>query len=120
MTAWSATEAETDALATTISEAIKLQPLAEALLGCTMPMSVRLYGDNSGSIQLLNRDVFHKCSWRTRAFALRAAWVRDQMHEHGIPLEHHPGATLIADLLTKTLSKTKLRELRELAQLLVL
>ena len=42
------------------------------------------------------------------------------MHEHGIPLEHHPGATLIADLLTKTLSKTKLRELRELAQLLVL
>ena len=40
------------------------------------------------------------------------SWLRDQVRESGLTLTHRPGAELIADLLTKTLPKGRLAELR--------
>ena len=112
VTAWSVCEAETDAMALAVSEVTKLLPLLECLTGQRFSLRVELYGDNSASITVINRETFFVKSWRTRAFALRASWLRDQVRESGLTLTHHPGAELIADLLTKTLPKGRLAELR--------
>ena len=112
VTAWSVCEAETDAMALAVSEVTKLLPLLECLTGQSFSLHVELYGDNSASITVINRETFFVKSWRTRAFALRAAWLRDQVQESGLTLTHHPGAELIADMLTKTLPKGRLAELR--------
>ena len=112
VTAWSVCEAETDAMALAVSEVTKLLPLLECLTGQSFSLHAELYGDNSASITVINRETFFVKSWRTRAFALRAAWLRDQVRESGLTLSHHPGAELIADLLTKTLPKGRLAELR--------
>ena len=45
---------------------------------------------------------------------MRAAWVRDQMSLYDLILMHHPGESLVADMLTKTLPKMRLIKLREL------
>ena len=74
MTAWSVCEAETDAMALAVSELTKLLPLLECLTGRTFSLCVELYGDNSASITIINRETFFVKSWRTRAFALRASW----------------------------------------------
>ena len=112
VTAWSVCEAETDALALAMSEAMKILPLLEALTGRPFESHVKMFGDNSASIVVANRETFFVKTWRTRAFALRASWLRDQIRDQNVLLQHHPGATLVADMLTKVLSKTKLAELR--------
>ncbi|OLP84290.1 Copia protein [Symbiodinium microadriaticum] len=115
VTAWSVCEAETDGLATAMSEASKVLPLLEALTGRSFDSHVKMFGDNSASITVANRETFFVKTWRTRAFALRASWLRDQIRNQNVLLQHHPGATLVADMLTKVLSKTKLAELRSSA-----
>ena len=74
-----------------------------------------MFGDNSASITVANRETFFVKTWMTRAFALRASWLRDQIRNQNVLLQHHPGAMLVADMLTKVLSKTKLAELRSSA-----
>ena len=115
VTAWSVCEAETDGLATPMSEASKVHPLLEALTGRSFDSHVKMFGDNSASITVANRETFFVKTWRTRAFALRASWLRDQIRNQNVLLQHHPGATLVADMLKKVLSKTKLAELRSSA-----
>ena len=115
VTAWSVCEAETDALALAMSEAMKILPLLEALTGRPFESHVKMFGDNSASIVVANRETFFVKTWRTSAFALRASWLRDQIRGQNVLLQHHPGATLVADMLTKVLSKTKLAELRSRA-----
>ena len=48
-------------------------------------------------------------------FAGRGAWLRDQVKEHDVEVDHVPGSGLIADMLTKTLPFRRLAELREAA-----
>ena len=50
-------------------------------------------------------------SWRTRHYAVKAAWARDIIHAVGIDVKHTPGEFLVADILTKILNGEKLREL---------
>ena len=52
-------------------------------------------------------------SWRTRHYAVKAAWARDIIKVKGIHVEHVPGEFLVADILTKILRGHKQVELRE-------
>ena len=52
-------------------------------------------------------------SWRTRHYAVKAAWARYIIKVKGIHVEHVPGEFLVADILTKILRGQKLVELRE-------
>ena len=38
-------------------------------------------------------------SWRTRHYAVKAAWARDIIKIKGIHVEHVPGEFLVADIL---------------------
>ena len=50
-------------------------------------------------------------SWRTRHYAVKAAWARDIIHSVGIDVKHTPGEFLVADILTKILNGERLRAL---------
>ena len=113
VTAWSATEAEIDGMCTGTQELLKYQTTLEDMLG--RKLNVRLRGDNSAAIVLTKREGFTLGHWRTRIFAGRGAWLRDQVKEHDIEVDHVPGSGLIADMLTKTLPFRRLAELREAA-----
>ena len=110
--AWSVCEAETDALALAVSEVSKALPLLECLTGRSVLRQVELFRHNAASTTVANQETFFAKSWRTRAFALRAAWLRDQIRESSLTLAHHPGPELIADMLTRSLPKGHLAELR--------
>ncbi|CAE7437070.1 RE1 [Symbiodinium sp. CCMP2592] len=114
VTAWSTCESEMDAMALTISETIKIQALIENMTGWALKSSFRIYGDNAAAVTVANREHFTLGAWRTRTFALRAEWVRDQMSLYDLALLHHPGESLVADMLTKTLPRMRLQKLREL------
>ena len=84
------------------------------MTGYALKSSFRIYGDNSAAVTVANREHFTLGAWRTRTFALRAAWVRDQMSLYDLALLYHPGESLVADMLTKTLPRMRLLKLREL------
>ena len=83
-------------MALAVSEASKVIPLLERLTGRRFSLCVKLYGDNAASVTVINRQAFFVKTWRTRAFALSASWLRDQVRLLNLTLTHHPGATLVA------------------------
>ena len=52
-------------------------------------------------------------SWRSRHYAVRAAWARDTIKEQSVQLKHVPGIELIADPLTKVLVGPELPNARK-------
>ena len=71
---------------------------------------IYLKGDNMATILTLLHAV---TSWRTRHYAVKAAWARDIIKIKGIHVEHVRGEFLVADILTKILRGSKQVELRE-------
>ena len=71
---------------------------------------VVLLQDNESCIRTLTAEV---TSWRSRHYALRAAWIRDVIMQEGIVVKYQPGKEILADGLTKVLPKAKLKESRE-------
>ena len=108
LVAWSATEAELEATATVVQDGAKFQETLSELVG--HKLELLLQNDNSGGLTLLTRQRFFTQDMRTRHFAVRCAYVRDQIAVLNIVLEHKGTDTLEADALTKVLSKEKLRQ----------
>ena len=52
-------------------------------------------------------------SWRSRHYAVRAAWACDTVKEEGVKLKHVPGVELIADPLAKVLAGPELPKARK-------
>ena len=77
-------------------------------------MKVKLDQDSQATIRTILHEV---TSWRTRHYALRAAWTRDIISAEGIEVEHVPGVEICADPLTKVLGKVKLAGSHKLLQL---
>ena len=50
-------------------------------------------------------------SWRTRHYAVKAAWARDIIKAMDIDVRHTPGEFLVADIMTKILKGERMREL---------
>ena len=69
---------------------------------------IHLRGDNLATVTALLHQV---TSWRTRHYAVKAAWARDIIHSTGIDVRHTPGEYLVADILTKILRGERLRNL---------
>ena len=69
---------------------------------------IHLRGDNLATVTTLLHQV---TSWRTRHYAVKAAWARDMIHLVGIDVKHTPGEFLVAGILTKVLKGERLREL---------
>ena len=69
---------------------------------------IHLRGDNLATITTLMHQV---TSWRTRHYAVKAAWARDIIYAVGIDVKHTPGEFLVADILTKILKGERLKEL---------
>ena len=69
---------------------------------------IHLRGDNLATVTTLLHQV---TSWRTRHYAVKAAWARDMIHSVGIDVKHTPGEYLVADILTTILKGERLREL---------
>ena len=75
---------------------------------------LRMFGDNQAALTTILTKV---TSWRTRHYAIRAAWIRDMVVEEQCEVKHVPGKILVSDALTKVLEKIKLAEARERLQL---
>ena len=73
-------------------------------------MSIVLEGDNMAAIHTLTNVV---TSWRNIHYAKRAAWLRDEIANTGVTLQHRRGTELVSDGLTKVLPREKLAMTRD-------
>ena len=112
LTAWSATEAELEAMTEALCVALKLKHTLEEVLNVSMLVVQR--GDNQGAITLALRDNHSWLAMRTRHYALRLSWLRDMLHTYAVDLQHMASGELPADILTKSLSRIKLEAGRRL------
>jgi hypothetical protein len=71
---------------------------------------LRMFGDNQAALQTIKTKV---TSWRTRHYAMRAAWIRDMVVEEECEVQHVRGSSLVSDALTKVLDRIKLGEARD-------
>ena len=69
---------------------------------------IHIRGDNLATVTTLLHQV---TSWRTRHYAVKAAWARDIIKAMDIDVKHTPGEFLVADAMTKILNGERMREL---------
>jgi transposase InsO family protein len=103
-TAKSSTEAEYLAYSEAGSEAIWLQRLIRDLGIQKDEEPAVLYTDSEPAIAIAENRKAHT---KSRHIEVRWHWIREQIQERKISLRHTPGSTLVADGLTKALTKTK-------------
>jgi hypothetical protein len=103
--ATSTTEAELNALAETLKEAIHLHDLCNELLPkLDCPISLRT--DNQGALTIINSKPGEHVQ-RSKHYAIKLAFLRDQVQHYGALIQYEPTVTMPADLLTKPLSRTE-------------
>jgi hypothetical protein len=103
-TAKSSTEAEYLAYSEAGSEAIWLQRLLRDIGIQKDKEPVTLYTDSEPAIAMTENRKAHT---KSRHIETHWHWIREQIQERKISLRHTPGSTLVADGLTKALTKTK-------------
>jgi hypothetical protein len=65
---------------------------------------VILYTDSEPAIAIAENRKAHT---KSRHIEVHWHWIREQIQERKISLQHTPGSTLVADGLTKALTKVK-------------
>ena len=103
----SSCEAELSASTHGLKIGLGVRAVAEEVTGRVL---LELQGDNMAMIQTILNEV---TSWRSRHYAVRAAWARDTVKEQCAHLKHVPGIDLIADPLTKVLTGPELPSARK-------
>eukprot|EP00974_Lingulodinium_polyedra_P019503 1883707-Lingulodinium_polyedra.AAC.1 len=68
---------------------------------------MKLDQDNKATIRTITHELI---SWRTRHYALRAAWIRDAIKEERITVEHEKGVDICAGPLAQVLGKSNSRK----------
>ena len=123
MLAWRSSRQSFPALSTAESELMEmiegmvLGDSVDALIQeikTEMDYSRTLIGDNQAAVSLCTGDAG---SWRTRHLRLRAFYVRWRVQMGDWRIVHRMGANLVADMGTKCLPGTRLRDLRKMAGL---
>jgi len=112
--ALSSTEAEYLATTQAAKEAIWLHRLLSQL-GHKQALPIIINEDNQSCIALSRNPVFHS---RTKHLDVQAHFIRDQTTKGTVALEHCPTKLMIADFLTKPISKKQLEKLNKLAGIL--
>ena len=108
-------EGETEAAATGLQDALRLKENLDQLPG--RRHVIDMFCDNASAVTLITNPTFNRVTWRTRHFALRASWIRDQIATQPITIKHEPGETLVADALTKVLARARLEFMRTMLML---
>jgi len=111
--ALSSSEAEYIALSMATQEAAWMQKLLDDLQGCVRP--VKIMEDNQGAIAIARNSIAHA---RTKHIDIRFHYVREVIEEGIIEIEYCPTEVMIADLLTKPLSKERFERLRQMMGLI--
>jgi hypothetical protein len=99
--ALSTTEAEYMALTQASKEAVWIKRLLEEL-GTHHSGAVTINGDNQGSLSLARNAVFHA---RSKHIDIQHHFIREKVERNEIALEYCATKDMIADILTKALSK---------------
>ena len=86
-----------------------IRDLVLEFIGEKERVTTSLKGDNMAALHSIRTEIIN---WRTRHFAMHASWIREKITELGIDLTHVPGKELIADGLTKILTRTLLEAFR--------
>ena len=71
----------------------------------------RLLVDNLAAICLASHE---SSSWRTRHLKLRANWLREQVHQGMIEIQHCPGDKMLADVITKPVASRRMSEIMDM------
>ena len=86
MTTLSTCESELYAAVLGMRVGVAIRDVLGELVEMEIPM--KLQGDNLATVRTLLAEV---TSWRSRHFAVRAAWARDLIHQEQIAVEHVAG-----------------------------
>jgi hypothetical protein len=108
--ALSSTEAEYMALSQATKEAMWLRSLLGEL-GYAQGHPTRLLGDNQGSLALSSNPVQHS---RSKHIDIRHHFIREAIEDEKIMLEYCNTRDMIADILTKPLTRQQFSKLRSL------
>ena len=108
VTALSTSEAEYIALSFATQEAVWLRRLLTDL-GAAPTKPTVLMEDNQGAIAIARNPVAHA---RTKHIDIHYHYVREALHEGAIDLQYCPTSEMIADLLTKPLSRGQFERLQ--------
>lgn len=100
--ALSTTEAEYMALGEACKEAIYLKTLINETFGITQ--AITIYTDNQSSIKLAHNNTYHA---RTKHIDIRHHFIRDSLSHHNLQIQYIHTNDMVADVLTKPLSKLK-------------
>ena len=95
----STAEAEYVALSEASQEAISIRRVLHDIDENTGP--ILIMEDNQAAIAIANDPMFHT---RTKHIAIKSHFVREQLKNKKIAIEHCPTHEMIADALTKPLS----------------
>jgi hypothetical protein len=106
----STTEAEYIALSTASQEAIWLRRLLESVLKKQDKPTV-LYEDNQGTIELTKNPKFHN---RTKHIDIAYHYAREQVEKKNISVEYCRTENMLADVMTKGLSKVQFEKFRDM------
>jgi hypothetical protein len=107
--ALSSTEAEYMALTATAQEAMSLRTLCGEL-GINVADPVLIYGDNQGALAMaLNPTMHHK----SKHIDIKQHFIREKVADGDVQLQYISTKRMLADALTKPLSKVTLYGLRD-------
>jgi hypothetical protein len=108
--ALSSTEAEYMALTSAAQEAMALKMLADDFHIVLAEKSVLIYEDNQGAIAMSQNPVMHKTA---KHISIKQHFIREKVQNGDVRLEYISTDRMIADALTKSLSKVIFYNLRD-------
>ena len=107
--ALSSCEAEYIAAASATTQALWLSRLLGELRGSKADV-VELKVDSKSALALAKNPIFHG---RSKHIRIKYHFIRDCLEDGSIKADHIPTTDQLADILTKSLGKTKFQEMRE-------
>lgn len=106
--ALSSTEAEYRAVTEAGQELMWLRNMMK-IFGYSDPNPTILQSDNMGAIHLTSKSIFHA---RTKHIEIHYHWIREAVKRGDLQVKYCPTESMVADLLTKQLSKQQFMKLR--------
>ena len=106
--ALSSAEAEYQAMAAAVQEAIYLRALLEDL-GLAMKKAIDIGEDNQSCIKMCHNPVMHK---RSKHIDTKLHFIRERIENKEVKIHYVPTEEMTTDILTKSLSRDKVEKHR--------